>query len=221
MTQGKSLTERQQQIINKAADLAHKANADDPAATVDFFVKDYTDVILTGADDDKAELYFAIASLDLLDEAQEITGLTEQTALAILQESHDEKINHRRHTMQELNQTLNTIKSKQKLGLPLTDRERALWTLYGDNNTNDAATAADAAATARAELNDYARKGEFVAKYLSPMLAAADMNVETATYRCHVDTHEEYVDIVYKGGHKRRVCVTADSLQALILDVMR
>ena len=44
--------------------------------------------------------------------------------------------------MQELNQTLNTIKSKQKLGLPLTDRERALWTLYGDNNTNDAATAA-------------------------------------------------------------------------------
>lgn len=47
--------------------------------------------------------------------------------------------------MQELNQTLNTIKSKQKLGLPLTDRERALWTLYGDNNTNDAATAADAA----------------------------------------------------------------------------
>lgn len=158
--------------------------------------------------------------------------------------------------MQELNQTLNTIKSKQKLGLPLTDRERALWTLYGDNNTNDAATAADAAATARAELcatiiapiiavvvpiigaialrvkqtsveqtraelNDYARKGDFVAKYLSPMLAAADMNVETATYRCHVDTHEEYVDIVYKGGHKRRVCVTADSLQALILDVMR
>ena len=96
-----------------------------------------------------------------------------------------------------------------------------MWTLYGDNNTNDAATAADAAATARAELNDYARKGEFVAKYLSPMLAVADMNVETATYRCHVDTHEEYVDIVYKGGHKRRVCVTADSLQALILDVMR
>ena len=151
--------------------------------------------------------------------------------------------------MQELNQTLNTIKSKQKLGLPLTDRERALWTLYGDNNTNDAATAADAAAIARAELcatiivpiidaialrvkqtsveqtraelSDYASKGEFVAKYLSPMLAAADMNVETATYRCHVDTHEEYVDIVYKGGHKRRVCVTADSLQALILDVMR
>lgn len=35
--------------------------------------------------------------------------------------------------MQELNQTLNTIKSKQKLGLPLTDRERALWTLYGDD----------------------------------------------------------------------------------------
>lgn len=37
MTQDK-LTERQQQIISKAADAAHKANADDPYATVDFFV---------------------------------------------------------------------------------------------------------------------------------------------------------------------------------------
>lgn len=157
--------------------------------------------------------------------------------------------------MQELNQTLNTIKSKQKLGLPLTDSERAMLTFYGDDNPETAANT-DAAATARAELcatliapiiavivpiidaialrikqtsveqtraelNDYARKGEFVTKYLSPMLAAADMNVENATYRCHIDTHEEYVDIVYKGGHKRRVCVTADSLQALIFDVMR
>lgn len=158
--------------------------------------------------------------------------------------------------MQELNQTLNKIKSKQKLGLPLTDRERALWTLYSDDKPAIEAADTDAAATVRAELcatliapildiivpiidaitlrikqtsveqtraelNDYARKGEFVAKYLSPMLAAADMNVESATYRCHIDTHEEYVDIVYKGGHKRRVCVTADSLQALIFDVMR
>ena len=158
--------------------------------------------------------------------------------------------------MQELNQTLNTIKSKQKLGLPLTDSERAMLTFYGDDKPAIEATNTDAATTARAELcatliapiiavvvpiidaialrikqtsveqtraelDDYARKGEFVTKYLSPMLAAADMNVESATYRCHVDTHEEYVDIVYKGGHKRCVCVTADSLQALILDVMR
>lgn len=47
------------------------------------------------------------------------------------------------------------------------------------------------------------------------------MQIERASYRCHIATGEEYVDIIYIGGHKRRVCVTADSLQALILDVMR
>lgn len=84
MTQGKSLTERQQQIIDKAADLAHKANADDPDATVEFFKKDYTEATLSDADIDKATLYFAIASLGIVDEAQEITGLTEETALEIM-----------------------------------------------------------------------------------------------------------------------------------------
>lgn len=70
-------------------------------------------------------------------------------------------------------------------------------------------------------MNEYARKGAFVEKYLSPMLPTADMQIERASYRCHIATGEEYVDIIYIGGHKRRVCVTADSLQALILDVMR
>lgn len=89
MTQGKSLTARQQQIIDKAADLAHKANADDPAATVEFFKNDYTAAILSGEDIDKATLYFAIASLGIVDEAQEITGLTEETALEIVTSDND------------------------------------------------------------------------------------------------------------------------------------
>lgn len=72
-----------------------------------------------------------------------------------------------------------------------------------------------------AELTEYARKAIFVEKYLAPLLVAADMKIKSASYRFHIATHEEYVDIVYIGGHKRRVCVTADSLQALILDVMR
>ena len=148
------------------------------------------------------------------------------------------------------NQTLSKIKSKQQLGLPLTDHERAMLTLYGNTpeTATDAAARAELCATiiapildiivpiidaialrvkntsveqTRAELDEYARKGAFVEKYLSPMLAAADMRIERATYRCHIATHEEYVDIIYIGGHNRRVCVTADSLQALILDVMR
>lgn len=89
MTQGKSLTARQQQIIDRAADLAHKANADDPAATVEFFKNDYTAAILSGEDIDKATLYFAIASLGIVDEAQEITGLTEETALEIVTSDND------------------------------------------------------------------------------------------------------------------------------------
>lgn len=89
MTQDKLLTERQQQIIDKAADLAHKANADDPDATVEFFKNDYTAAILSGEDIDKATLYFAIASLGIVAEAQEITGLTEETALEIVTRDND------------------------------------------------------------------------------------------------------------------------------------
>ena len=111
------------------------------------------------------------------------------------------------------NQTLNTIKAKQKLGLPLTDHERAMFTLYGEKRTSPEETIS--------AINEYARKGAFVEKYLSPMLAAADMQIKSASYRRHINTGEEYVDIIYIGGHKRCVCVTADSLQALILDVMR
>lgn len=72
-----------------------------------------------------------------------------------------------------------------------------------------------------AAMSEYGKKAAFVEKYLSPLLVAADMQIKSASYRCHIATSEEYVDIIYIGGHKRRVCVTADSLQALILDVMR
>ncbi len=72
-----------------------------------------------------------------------------------------------------------------------------------------------------AAVNEYARKGAFVEKYLSPMLAAADMQIKSASYRCHIATGAEYVDIIYIGGHKRRVDVTKDSLQELIRDVLQ
>lgn len=149
------------------------------------------------------------------------------------------------------NQTLNTIKAKQKTRLAAY-RPRAgnVYALRRKTPVTDAETAARAelcatiiapildvlvpiidAIALRAKrtspeetisaMNEYARKGAFVEKYLSPMLAAADMQIKSASYRRHINTGEEYVDIIYIGGHKRRVCVTADSLQALILDVMR
>lgn len=142
------------------------------------------------------------------------------------------------------NQTLQKIIAKHKLGLPLTDSDKAFLTLYADAAAKIAELCDDIIAPIldiivpiidaialrvkntsveqpRAELDEYARKGAFVEKYLSPMLAAADMRIKQAVYRCNIATGAEYVDISYIGGYKRSVCVTADSLQALILDVMR
>ncbi len=152
--------------------------------------------------------------------------------------------------MQELNQTLVKILSKQKLGLPLNSSEKAMLTLYGDTSaTFD--TDANAVAelfdslivsitdiilpTESANLKQIEKlpdaerqhiideclpKAEFVEKYLSPMLANAKMRIAKAKYQYDINTHAEYVYITYNSGFVRRVCVTADSLQALILDVM-
>lgn len=114
-------------------------------------------------------------------------------------------------------QDLKRIEEKQTLGLPLSERETALLTLYGElaESTTDAATPAPV------QSDEYDRKAAFVEKHLAPMLAAAEMQVKHAEYRHHIATNEEYVDIVYISGYKCRVCVTADSLGALVADVMR
>ena len=119
------------------------------------------------------------------------------------------------------NQTLTTIKAKQKLGLPLTDHERAMFTLYGENTpVTDAETAARAelcatiiapildvlvpiidAIALRAKrtspeetisaMNEYARKGAFVEKYLSPMLAAAAAKAYNERERARLADYNE------------------------------
>ena len=38
--------------------------------------------------------------------------------------------------MKSKTETLNYIRAKIALGLPLTERERALWTLYGEGVVN-------------------------------------------------------------------------------------
>lgn len=80
-----TITKHQQEIIENAAKIAHKLNPDDPSATVDFFVHDYIAALLSNDPTELAELYFAIASLDLVSDAEEITGLTDDTATEILQ----------------------------------------------------------------------------------------------------------------------------------------
>ncbi|MDE6200344.1 MAG: hypothetical protein K2M47_00720 [Clostridiales bacterium] len=157
------------------------------------------------------------------------------------------------------NQTLQKLIAKHKLGLPLTDSDKAFLTVYGEAAAKDALAKVESDnALARnivelcdkiiapiiditlpivdaiylhvkkiplgemcAIASEYARKAEFVEKYLSPMLAAADMQIKSASYRCNVETRAEYIDIIYIGGHKRRVDVTKDSLQELIRAVLQ
>lgn len=62
-------------------------------------------------------------------------------------------------------------------------------------------------------------KKEFVEKYLQPMIKQADSTVESVIYRKSV--FDEIVDVEYKGGFSFCVCVTADSKQAIVKDVLR
>lgn len=62
-------------------------------------------------------------------------------------------------------------------------------------------------------------KKEFVEKYLQPMIKQADSTVKSVTY--HKSVSDEMVAIEYLGGVSFCVCVTADSKQAIVKDVLR
>lgn len=62
-------------------------------------------------------------------------------------------------------------------------------------------------------------KKEFVEKYLQPMIKEADSTVKAVTYR--KSEYNELVDVEYIGGFSFCICVTADSKQAIVKDVLR
>lgn len=62
-------------------------------------------------------------------------------------------------------------------------------------------------------------KKEFVEQYLQPMIKEADSRIESVTYR--KSEYDELVDVEYLGGVSFCVCVTADSKQAIVKDVLR
>jgi len=62
-------------------------------------------------------------------------------------------------------------------------------------------------------------KKEFVEKYLQQMIKQADSTVKSVTYR--KSGLDEIVDVEYIGGLSFCVCVTADSKQAIVKDVLR
>ena len=59
----------------------------------------------------------------------------------------------------------------------------------------------------------------FVEKYLKPLVCALDIGVINAVYR-KTDDHNEIVTLIYENGYTTDVNVTADSLSAIVRDVM-
>lgn len=69
-------------------------------------------------------------------------------------------------------------------------------------------------------------KSIFVKQMLQPTIVATGREVERLDYKVEVDPkhpgyREEYVVVTYLGGFSRQVCVSGDSLVAIIKDVLK
>lgn len=60
----------------------------------------------------------------------------------------------------------------------------------------------------------------FVRKFLRPLIKAVDKDVDEVYYLKTADG-EEFVNICYLNGSKRRIIVTGDSLKAIVQDVIK
>lgn len=61
-------------------------------------------------------------------------------------------------------------------------------------------------------------KSDFTDKHLKPLLVAAQKDVSSVDY-C-VEGSEEFVTVTFTNGYRKLVCVTGDSLLALVEDVI-
>lgn len=64
-------------------------------------------------------------------------------------------------------------------------------------------------------------KSDFIEFSLQPFIKRLDEGVETLSYEYDCETADEYCNITYKNGYKRRVCITADSEKAITKDVLK
>lgn len=110
-------------------------------------------------------------------------------------------------------ETLNKIKAKQKLGLPLTRYENAMIILYGE-------TATPASAEEHTEETEKQRRERFVEKYLKPLIVAMGLDIINVIYRTDGE-YNESVTLFYESGYTVVKDVTADSLLALVRDVIK
>lgn len=67
----------------------------------------------------------------------------------------------------------------------------------------------------------FVEKSDFIEFSLQPLIQRLESGVESLSYEYDDGTAEEYCNITYKNGHKRRVCITADSERAITNDVLK
>ncbi|MEG2118556.1 MAG: hypothetical protein RRY76_05055 [Clostridia bacterium] len=66
---------------------------------------------------------------------------------------------------------------------------------------------------------EMAAKKEFIRVFENAM-KAADTDIESLRYYVFEENGEEFVDILYKNGYKKTICVTADSRMEIMKDVL-
>lgn len=67
-------------------------------------------------------------------------------------------------------------------------------------------------------------KNKFVSQYLKPLMLALRIDVKDVYYERHPHDGyigDEYVFVVFPNGYTKKICVTADSLIALVRDVFK
>lgn len=68
-------------------------------------------------------------------------------------------------------------------------------------------------------MNEKQRKAKFVKEHFAQLLRAMQCEISNAEYTV-MDNGEEYVIITYTNGFTKRICVSADSLRAIVIDVV-
>lgn len=68
---------------------------------------------------------------------------------------------------------------------------------------------------------EFTKKLIFVEQVLINTMQSINEDIVKVEYILDIEPQEEYVYIFYKNGYWQKICVTADSLYAIALDVLR
>lgn len=70
------------------------------------------------------------------------------------------------------------------------------------------------------DVNERATKRVFTKLYIEPLYKRLNDSVTKVEYVVATPSNEEYIIIWYESGFRKQLCVTADSLKAMILDTL-